>query len=551
MLINTIYIIIAFLLSATCGLFFIPMLLKFCKKKGLYDIPNMRKIHRMSIPRLGGTAFMPSMALSACIVIAMMSIASNSHQVILSTWSIAMMFSGIIIYAVGVVDDLIGLNAKIKFAIQICASSIIPLCGLYINNLYGLFGLFEIPAYIGIPITIFAFVAIDNAFNLIDGIDGLAACLSFISLLGFMYCFAPYDLLAYEVMIAGLMGILAAYLRFNIWGDAEKGTKIFMGDSGSLTLGFILAFLFVKTITVNPSVMPMSSRRVLVAYSLLIIPIFDLVRVVIHRLRYGKPIFCADKCHIHHKLMTLGYSQHRTLFYILSLAILYIAFNLMLFDLGGLNLTAILFADIAIYTLFHIGISKRLHIQRAIDFVLSIIALVVFSPLFIVIACAILLEDGKPVIYKQERIGLGGKPFYIYKFRSAKANVEKEGPLLLGNSNDIRLTKVGRFLRNHHLDELPQLWNVCKGDMAFIGPRPERKYYIDQIMEHDKRYEMLYQIRPGVTSYATLYNGYTDTMEKMLRRLKLDLYYLEHRSWWFDMKILIKTFINIICGKKF
>ena len=87
--------------------------------------------------------------------------------------------------------------------------------------------------------------------------------------------------------------------------------------------------------------------------------------------------------------------------------------------------------------------------------------------------------------------------------------------------------------------------------MAFIGPRPERKFYIDQIMQHDSRYVYLYQIRPGVTSYATLYNGYTDTMEKMLRRLEIDLYYLEHRSWWFDATILIKTFINILFGKKF
>lgn len=132
-----------------------------------------------------------------------------------------------------------------------------------------------------------------------------------------------------------------------------------------------------------------------------------------------------------------------------------------------------------------------------------------------------------------------------------RIDAEKDGPDLLEIKGDPRLTKVGRFLRAHHLDELPQLWNVFKGDMSFIGPRPERKYYIDQIMEHDSRYQFLYQIRPGVTSYATLYNGYTDTMEKMLRRLELDLYYLEHRSWWFDAKILLKTFCNIAFGKKF
>jgi lipopolysaccharide/colanic/teichoic acid biosynthesis glycosyltransferase len=116
---------------------------------------------------------------------------------------------------------------------------------------------------------------------------------------------------------------------------------------------------------------------------------------------------------------------------------------------------------------------------------------------------------------------------------------------------DPRLTKIGRFLRKHHLDELPQLWNVFIGDMAFVGPRPERAYYIKLIEKEDPRYYMLYQIRPGVTSYATLYNGYTDTMEKMLIRLQYDLDYLEHRSWSLDITILLKTFLYIVFGKNF
>jgi lipopolysaccharide/colanic/teichoic acid biosynthesis glycosyltransferase len=188
--------------------------------------------------------------------------------------------------------------------------------------------------------------------------------------------------------------------------------------------------------------------------------------------------------------------------------------------------------------------------KRAIDLILSALCLIIFSPLLLVCYLAIKIGGG-PAIYKQERIGKGGRPFYIYKFRSMVIDAEKEGEELLQQDNDPRLTKIGRFLRTHHLDELPQLWNVFIGDMAFVGYRPERKYYIDQIMERDPRYERLYEIRPGVTSYATLYNGYTDTMEKMLRRLELDLYYLEHRSLWFDAKLLVKTFINIIFGKKF
>lgn len=190
-------------------------------------------------------------------------------------------------------------------------------------------------------------------------------------------------------------------------------------------------------------------------------------------------------------------------------------------------------------------------LMRTMDVFVALISLILFSPLFIICYIAVKREDGGPAIFKQERIGRFGRPFYIYKFRSMKVDAEKNGPALYQHENDNRMTKVGRFLRDHHLDELPQLWNVLKGDMAFIGPRPERKFYIDQIIKRDPRYTYLYQIRPGVTSYATLYNGYTDTMEKMLRRLDLDLYYLEHRSWLFDMSILWKTFINIVFGKKF
>lgn len=191
--------------------------------------------------------------------------------------------------------------------------------------------------------------------------------------------------------------------------------------------------------------------------------------------------------------------------------------------------------------------------KRLFDMFLSMILLVVFSPLFVICAILVYREDGSPVIYKQERIGRFGRPFNILKFRTMRVDAEKMGPQLShhGGEGDPRLTKIGTFLRRHHLDELPQLWNVFRGDMSFVGPRPERKFYIDQIMEHDKRYEYLYQIRPGVTSYATFYNGYTDTMEKMLRRLEYDLYYLGHRSWIFDIKILAKTFFGIVFGKSF
>ena len=191
------------------------------------------------------------------------------------------------------------------------------------------------------------------------------------------------------------------------------------------------------------------------------------------------------------------------------------------------------------------------NVKRVFDLFVALICLILFSPLFLFCYIAIKREKNGPVIYKQERIGLGGKPFYIYKFRSMVVDAEKEGEELLQQDDDPRLTRIGRFLRTHHLDELPQLWNVFIGDMAFVGPRPERQYYIDQILQRDARYKRLYALRPGITSYATLKNGYTDTIEKMLVRLEMDLYYLEHQSLWTDAKILWKTFANIVSGKIF
>ena len=190
-------------------------------------------------------------------------------------------------------------------------------------------------------------------------------------------------------------------------------------------------------------------------------------------------------------------------------------------------------------------------VKRSFDISLSGLLLLVFSPLFLVSALAVLIDDGRPVIYKQERIGRGGKPFYIYKFRSMRKDAEAAGPVLYSGITDPRLTRSGSFMRQHHLDELPQLWNVFRGDMSFIGYRPERQFYIGQIMARNPRYRYLYQIRPGVTSYATLYNGYTDTLEKMLTRLDLDLYYLRNRSVWFDLKVLGLTFLSIVVGRKF
>ena len=188
-------------------------------------------------------------------------------------------------------------------------------------------------------------------------------------------------------------------------------------------------------------------------------------------------------------------------------------------------------------------------IKRALDVVFAFLGLIVLSPVFLIIYVMLKRQKSGPAIFSQERIGYKGRPFTIYKFRSM-SDVEK-APRLMAKCDESNSTKTERFLREHHLDELPQLWNVLKGDMSFVGPRPERKYYIDKIMEIDRDYELIYEMRPGLTSEATLYNGYTDNMEKMLRRLHMDIRYLENRSLALDFNIILKTALSIISGKKF
>ena len=310
------------------------------------NVPSGRKVHKTLIPLLA---------------LYILSSNATNGKIEISSWSVGFVLSLIVIYAIGFIDDLIGLDAKLKFVIQIAAACVLPVCGLYINNFYGLFGIEEIPFWVGAPLTVFVFVFIDNAMNLIDGIDGLSASLSIMAFIGFLYCFIPYNLVVYEIVISGFIGVLLTYLYYNIWGNPEKGTKIFMGDAGSLTLGFILALLFVKALMVNPAVMPMSPRRVIIAYSLLIVPTFDVVRVIIHRLRIGQPIFQPDKSHIHHKLMHIGMSQHKALLTILLLQATLVITNAIIYELVCNNMTIILCIDVIVYTLFHINLTQKIN----------------------------------------------------------------------------------------------------------------------------------------------------------------------------------------------
>ncbi len=188
-------------------------------------------------------------------------------------------------------------------------------------------------------------------------------------------------------------------------------------------------------------------------------------------------------------------------------------------------------------------------IKRTFDFILAFFGLIVASPFMLLVAIVIKLDSPGPAIFRQERIGRRGKPFTLYKFRSMYIDAEKDGAALF-HEGDNRVTKVGKFIRDFHLDELPNLWNVLEGDMSFVGYRPERQVFIDEIMKHDSRYVELYAMRPGIFSEATLYNGYTDTMEKMVKRLEMDLEYMRKHTIWLDIKIIFLTVFSILSGKK-
>lgn len=190
-------------------------------------------------------------------------------------------------------------------------------------------------------------------------------------------------------------------------------------------------------------------------------------------------------------------------------------------------------------------------IKRGFDLVAAFAGIVVCSPVFLIISLLITYQGNGPVFFRQIRIGYKGRPFAIFKFRTMSSVVEEEGPQLVAGCDETNSTRLEQFLRGHHLDELPQLWNVLRGDMSFVGPRPERKFFIDKIMEQTDRYRLIYLMRPGLTSEATLYNGYTDTMEKMLHRMEMDIHYLEHRTLRLDLNIILKTILNIATGKKF
>jgi lipopolysaccharide/colanic/teichoic acid biosynthesis glycosyltransferase len=187
-------------------------------------------------------------------------------------------------------------------------------------------------------------------------------------------------------------------------------------------------------------------------------------------------------------------------------------------------------------------------IKHLFDYVISVIILIILSPLLLLLAIFIKVSGRGPVIYSQDRIGKNGKPFVIYKFRSMIYDAERSEPLLSGNGG-VRVTRTGKFLRKYRIDEIPNFINVLKGDMSVVGPRPERKFFIDQIIVRAPEYPELQKVKPGITSWGQIKYGYASNVDEMIERLDYDLYYMKNRSLWFDMKIFLMTLGTVLKGK--
>lgn len=188
------------------------------------------------------------------------------------------------------------------------------------------------------------------------------------------------------------------------------------------------------------------------------------------------------------------------------------------------------------------------HAKQVIDFIISLTALIVFSPMILFLAIGIKISSKGPVIYSHERIGRFGKPFTLYKFRSMSEDAESNGPAL-SSKNDYRITPFGKFMRKSKLDELPNFYNVLKGDMSIVGPRPERKYFIDQIIQKAPHYLHLQKVKPGITSWGQVKYGYAENVDQMIERLKYDILYIENMSLYVDFKIMIYTILTILKGR--
>ena len=355
-----IYIGGTFLLSVLLATIVIPRIIFISYKKRLFDVPDARKVHKTPVPRLGGLAFLPVILISLCIITG---IRYYMNEPVALVWSSCLFMRYLflvagttLLYLVGVADDLVGVIYRYKFVVQILSASFLPLSGLWINDLGGLLGLHAIPAFIGMPLTVFLVVYITNAINLIDGIDGLASGLTCIALGLLIIVCTLVGQWTHALLASATLGVVITFFYYNVF--SVSGRKLFMGDAGSLTLGYILSFLILHFWMQQEYWEPFKLNLNMVTISTLFIPLLDVVRVFYSRVRSGRNPFLPDKNHIHHKLLRTGMRIRTVMITLLMLSLFLVVANFVLSFY--INATFMLLFDLIFWCTSHLVINRAI-----------------------------------------------------------------------------------------------------------------------------------------------------------------------------------------------
>ena len=355
---TSLFLLFGFLFAVSLGMVIIPRILVISHKKRLYDVPDARKVHTMPVPRLGGLSFFPVILMSMFLVIGFrlyfwdVNVSGLSFNML---YEYLFLFVGMtLLYLVGVYDDLVGVGYRYKFAVQIAAAFLLVLSGNWFDSFGGLFGIYSVPVWVGVPFTVFIVVYITNAINLIDGIDGLASGLCCIALSVLSVIFFLRGQYVYALLAICTLGILMPFWCYNVFGNANRGHKLFMGDAGSLTLGYVISFLIIHMSVTNEVSPTLSNPYMVIAFSTVLVPLLDVIRVVLHRLREHKNPFLPDKNHFHHKLLRTGMRVRMVMVTIICVSVFFIALNIVLDN--HLNVNCILFLNLSLWTVLHLVI---------------------------------------------------------------------------------------------------------------------------------------------------------------------------------------------------
>lgn len=353
-------IVLVFLLCVIFSWVLILNILLISFKKNLFDELEERKVHQEKTPRLGGIAFNPAIFISISLILGINFIIGEQITFLQEINNIPELLLGFsacaILYLVGIADDLVGVRYRAKFVFQILCSVILIVGGVSINNLYGIFGIHEIPNFIAYPMSVFIIIFIINSINLIDGIDGLAAGISGVVFLIYGLTFIYSQQWIFAMLVFASLGVLIPFFYYNVFGKAIRKQKIFMGDTGSLTLGIILCILSLKILRVSEDTSALPNPAVL-AFAPLIIPCFDLIWVFIHRIYMKKNPFLADKSHIQHRLLNIGMNQRTVMILIISGALLLALSNIFLSKY--FNVSVLIVVNIIMWILFNIYLTSK------------------------------------------------------------------------------------------------------------------------------------------------------------------------------------------------